>query len=133
MAKRIALTVVAVAILLGLIAVVWTATYPSPTDSKNLKFVLWKHGLYHLEPRLVLDGLYAEPNGERFVLGRSKEEVEAMFGPLVLAKDSPNYIPSCFDHSAWPADQTYLVSMNLWWAVVFQNNRAVDFRLVKGC
>jgi hypothetical protein len=133
MAKRIALAILAIAVLLSFVAGFWTLTYPDAADPKNMKYVLWKHGLYHLEPRFILDGLYADPERDKFVIGRSKEEIEAMFGPLIPAKESPNYIPSCFDHSAWPADQTYLVSINLWWAVAFQNNRAVDFRLVKGC
>jgi len=36
------------------VIVVWCALYPSKGDPKNIRYVLWKRGLYPLDPDVAL-------------------------------------------------------------------------------
>ena len=132
MAKRIAFAILALVLLLGLEAGFWMLTYPDAADPKNLKYVLWKHGLYHLDPPSVLAALGHDAEANKIVLGRSRKEVEAMLGPLVPI-EGPHYIASCWAHSPWPEDHIFFVDNEFWFYVVFENDRAVGFGIAKGC
>ncbi len=133
MGKRIAIALLIIAAALVAIAGFWTVSYPDAYDSKNMKHVLWKHGLYHLNSASVLSGLAADPQRDQFVIGRSKEEIEAILGPLVPIRTSGHYIPSCWTNARWPEDHIFFVDKDYWWYVVFAKGRAVEFNVAKGC
>jgi len=42
--------VLVISVLLILSLALWSLTYPSSGDPKNIKYVLWKAGLYSLDP-----------------------------------------------------------------------------------
>jgi hypothetical protein len=48
MTKSLATAAVIVLTILLVVTVTWAVTYPSETDPQNIKYVLWKNGLYPL-------------------------------------------------------------------------------------
>ena len=43
-------TLILALVLIFAFVLVWTLTYPSDSDPKNIKYVLWKNGLYPMNP-----------------------------------------------------------------------------------
>ena len=48
MTKSLATAALIVLTILLVVTVTWAVTYPSETDPQNIKYVLWKNGLYPL-------------------------------------------------------------------------------------
>ena len=50
----------------------WELTYPSESDPKNLKYVLWKAGLYRMNLDSVTDTMIGDSGREKLVVGKTK-------------------------------------------------------------
>ncbi len=76
---RILLTSMAV-VMIALIF--WDLTYPSSGDPKNPRYVLWKAGIYPMDPGLAIETMLADAHRDALVLGKSKAELRKTFGYL---------------------------------------------------
>jgi hypothetical protein len=60
---------------------VWTFTYPE-AGPKNIKYVLWKHGLYGMDLDTASDTMIGDAGREMLVLGKTKVKLREKFGYL---------------------------------------------------
>jgi hypothetical protein len=132
MAKRIALAILAIAVLLSFVAGSWTLTYPDAADPKNMKYVLWKHGLYHLDKSAILFPLTSDSARNGVIGGRTKDQIRDMLGPLVLPADASPYLAGCIANSNLNREDILFVG-NSPVAIQFENGRAEEMWVVKGC
>jgi len=113
--------------LLVVAAVAWAALYPSEGDPKNWKYVLWKHGLYAMNLDIG-DGA----GRDELVIGKSKAELQKQFGFLTAPAAASSYMQMCYSQSA-ANGQDALVIRKSPSIVIFQNDKAIDLILCKGC
>jgi len=71
---------------LFLVAVVggWELKYWSESDPKNIKYVIWKTGLYRMNLDSVTGTMIGDPGREKLILiiGKTKSELRKRFGYL---------------------------------------------------
>jgi len=58
----------------------WTLTYPSESDPKNIKYVLWKIGLYRMNLDAAAGTMIGDGNSEKLVIGKTKRNCEKSLG-----------------------------------------------------
>ena len=109
----------------------WTLIYPSP-DPKNIKYVLWKAGLYKLNIDEVTGTMVGDRNQSKLVAGKTKEQLRDKFGSLLPAADASSYLRDCYHNSYWK-DRDVLFIGHSWWMVVFDGDKATNLVLLKGC
>jgi hypothetical protein len=72
--------------ILFLVAVVggWELKYWSESDPKNIKYVIWKTGLYRMNLDSVTGTMIGDPSREKLILiiGKTKSELRKRFGYL---------------------------------------------------
>jgi len=124
----------AVALLLapmGASVVLWALTYPSGSDPKNIKYVLWKHDLYPMNLETAVGTMIGDTSREELVVGKSKTQLQKKFGYLTSPSDAHPYMQSCYLESPWKGQDVLLIR-NGPWIVLFSGETAVDLRLCKG-
>jgi len=126
---RVAFIVIAV---LVLSLALWSLTYPSSGDPKNIKYVLWKAGLYKLNPDVALAAMVGDPGRDGLVLGRSKAQLRKEFGVLLSPDDASVYLRSCYGNSSWKEKDVMFLGPSFW-MVVFDHDKATELVLIKGC
>jgi hypothetical protein len=126
---RVAFIVIAV---LVLSLALWSLTYPSSGDPKNIKYVLWKAGLYKLNPDVALATMVGDPDRDGLVLGRSKAQLRKEFGVLLSPDDASVYLRSCYENSSWKEKDVMFLGPSFW-MVVFDHDKATELVLIKGC
>jgi hypothetical protein len=126
---RIALIALAFALVF---LVGWSSMYPSPGDPKNMKYVLWKAGLYKMDPDDVLATMIGDPDRDKLVLGRTKEQLRNQFGPLLSPADASPYLQNCYQNSSWK-DRDALFVRQSPWVIIFEGGKAAGLVLIKGC
>ena len=83
LAKTVALALTFfIAIIIG-----WTVTYPSDSDPKNIKYVLWKNGLYGMNLDTAIGAMIDDASREKLVIGKTKVQVREKFGYLSTPAD----------------------------------------------
>jgi hypothetical protein len=70
----------------------WLLMYPSSGDPKNIKYVLWKAGLYKMNPDVALATMIGDADRDKLVLGKTKEQLSNQFGFLLLPADASPYL-----------------------------------------
>ncbi|MGH9746783.1 MAG: hypothetical protein ACRD59_11815 [Candidatus Acidiferrales bacterium] len=111
----------------------WLALYPSSSDPKNIKYVLWKAGFYRLDPDIALATMIGDPPREGLVLGKTKAELRDKFSSLVTPADASPYLEGCYQGSSWKDKHDVLFIRQSSWMVVFDHGKATDLVLIKGC
>jgi hypothetical protein len=112
--------------------VIWSLTCPSSSDPKNPRYVLWKTGIYPMDPGLAAETMIADPHRDELVLGKSKEELRPKFGYLTAFPQAASYIQICYREQGMRYDDVMFIR-NSTWMVVFQDGRAARLILFKGC
>jgi len=99
---------------------------------KNIKDVLWKAGLYSLDPDVALATMVGDPGRDGLVLGRSKAQLRNEFGALISPGDASVYLRSCYENSSWKEKDVMFLGPSSW-MVVFDHDKATELVLIKGC
>lgn len=110
----------------------WELTYPSESDPKNLKYLLWKTGLYRMNLDSVTATMIGDPGREKLVVGKTKSQLQERFGYLLPPADASSYLRSCYQDSSWKNRDVLFIRKSPW-MVVFDGDRATELILVKGC
>ena len=116
-----------IALLIG-----WVLTYPSENDPKNIKYVLWKVGLYRMDPDTATGTMIGDAGRKKLVVGKTKAQLREKFGYLLTPTEAHPYMRSCYMESAWKNRDVMLIR-NGPWMVVFEGEKAADLMLCKGC
>lgn len=110
----------------------WVLMYPSSSDPKNIKYVLWKDGIYRLNPEIATATMIGDPGRDKLVVGKTKAQLKDKFGSLVSVADVSPYLRSCYQKSSWKDRDVLFIGQSPW-MVVFDGGEATDLVLVKGC
>jgi len=110
----------------------WALAYPSASDPKNMRYVLWKAGLYRMDPDVATDTMIGDSGRDTLVLGKTKRQLRDRFEYLALPTDASPYLRSCHQSSPWK-DKDVLFIRKSRWMVVFDGDTATNLILVKGC
>jgi hypothetical protein len=124
--------VLVISVLLILSLALWSLTYPSSGDPKNIKYVLWKAGLYSLDPDVALPTMAGDPGRDVLVLGRSKAQLRNEFDALISPSDASVYLLSCYENSSWKEKDVMFLGPSSW-MVVFDHDKVTELVLIKGC
>jgi hypothetical protein len=117
--------------LICIIVGVWTELYPSTSDPKNLGYVLWKHGLFPMNPDTALGTMIGDARRESLVIGKSREALTRKFGYLTPPREASMYYRSYWQRGPYrQTDAAFLRASP--WMVVFDHGRASNLVLVKG-
>lgn len=123
-------TITLAVILVGLVA--WMLTYPSPGDPKNIRYVLWKAGLYRMNLDTATETMIGDASRDKIVVGKTKLDLRDRFEYLLTPTDASPYLRNCHQKSPWK-DRDVLFIRKSSWMVVFDNDKATNLVLVKGC
>lgn len=110
----------------------WAMTYPSSSDPKNMKYVLWKAGLYKVSLDQATTAMVGDRNRDELVVGKTKAQLQDKFGSLLSPADASPYLRGCYQNSAWK-DKDVLFIRESSWMVIFDGDKATNLVLVKGC
>jgi hypothetical protein len=110
----------------------WAVTYPSDSDPKNIKYVLWKNGLHGMNLDAATETMIGDGSREKLVIGKSKVQLREKFGYLSTPADVSQYLRRCYQTSAWK-DRDALFIRNSSWMVIFDGDKATELVLIKGC
>jgi hypothetical protein len=112
------------------IVILWILVYPDP-DPKNIKYVLWKHGLYRMDLDTASDAMIGDSNREMFVLGKTKVELREKFGYLSTLSEASPYLRGCYENSHWKGTDVLFIRKSPW-MIVFSGDKAKELVLIKG-
>jgi hypothetical protein len=110
----------------------WAVTYPSGNDPKNIKYVLWKSGLYSMNLDQATGTMIGDGSRERLVVGKTKVQLREKFGYLLPPADVSQYMEGCYQTSPWK-NRDALFIRNSPWMVIFDGDKATELVLIKGC
>ena len=110
----------------------WELTYPSEGDPKNIKYVLWKTGLYQMNLDAVTGTMVGDPGREKLIVGKTKSQLQERFGYLLPPADASPYLRGCYQGSSWKNRDVRFIRKSPW-MVVFDGDKASELILVKGC
>ena len=110
----------------------WSIAYPSSSDPKNIRYVLWKAGLYEKAPEMATDAMVGDRNRDKLVVGKSKAQLRDQFGSLLTPVEVSSYLNSCYQASPWKGKDVLFIRRSSW-MVVFHNDKATNLILIKGC
>jgi hypothetical protein len=107
----------------------WCFTYPGP-DPKSVKYVMWKAGLYKMDPDLAVSIMVGDPGRDKLVVGKTKEQLRKRFGQLLTLGQVSQYYKDGYDRS-WSGKDVLFIK-NSAWMVVFDQDTATNLVLMKG-
>jgi len=110
----------------------WAMTYPSYSDPKNMKYVLWKAGLYNVSLDQATTAMVGDRHRDEVVVGKTKAQLRDKFGSLLSPADASPYLRECFKNSSWKDRDVLFIGQSSW-MVVFDGDKATNLVLVKGC
>ncbi len=132
MRKVVWATALVVLALFAVTVLSWELTYPSDSDPKNIKYVLWKTGLYRMNLDLVTGTMIGDPGREKLVVGKTKSQLQERFGYLLSPAQASPYLRGCYQNSSWTNRDVQFIRKSPW-MVVFDGDKASELILVKGC
>ncbi len=109
----------------------WALMYPSP-DPKNIKYVLWKNGLYKMNLDAATGTMVGDPDRDKLVLRKTRSQLRDRFGLLLLPEQASPYLRGCYENSPWRSTDVVFLGKSSW-MVVFDGDKAANLVLVKGC
>jgi|SRR5271163_4044812 len=113
------------------VVIAWALTYPEP-DPKNIKYVLWKHGLYGMDLDTASNTMIGDANRKILVLGKTKAELRERFGYLSTLPETSPYLRGCYETSGWKGTDVLFIRKSPW-MIVFSGDKATKLVLIKGC
>jgi hypothetical protein len=131
MRKPVARAVALIAAFSIAVVIFWTLTYPE-SDPKNIKYVLWKHGLYRMDLDTASDTMIGDASREKLVLGKTKAKLREKFGYLSTLSEVSPYLKGCYQNSGWKGTDVLFIRKSPW-MIVFNDDEATKLVLIKGC
>ena len=125
-----ALAVASAILIVGVL--VWWLTYPQSSDPKNMRYVLWKAGVYKMDLDQATGTMTGDRASERVGVGKTKGELRKKFGYLTLPVDATPYLRGCYENSAFRGKDVLFIRKSPW-MVVFDGDKSTNLILVKGC
>jgi hypothetical protein len=110
----------------------WELTYPTESDPRNIKYLLWRAGLYRMNLDSATGTMIGDPNREGLVIGKTKAELRERFEYLLLPTDATAYLRGCYQVSSWKGRDVLFIRKSSW-MVVFDGEKATELVLIKGC
>jgi hypothetical protein len=110
---------------------IWLLTYPDNKDPKNLKYVLWKAGLYKVDVDVALSAMVGDRNCKIIIIGKSKKQLEYRFGYLLPPSQAGKYYFEYYKNSVFCGKDALFIRDSPW-MVIFDGERANELILVKG-
>ena len=110
----------------------WALTYPSESDPQNIKYVLWKIGLYRMNLDTATGTMIGDTSREKLVVGKTKSQLQERFDYLSTPADVSPYLRGCYQNSSWKNRDALFIRKSQW-MVVFDGDRATELVLIKGC
>jgi len=110
----------------------WILTYPSESDPKNIKYVLWKSGLYGMNLDKATGTMIGDGSSDELVVGKTRAQLRERFGYLSTPADVSQYLRNCYQNSSWKGREVLFIRKSPW-MVVFDGDKATDLVLIKGC
>jgi hypothetical protein len=133
MEKRLGMRIVTISLLCVFVALgAWASLYPHKSDPKNLRYMLWKAGLFQMDLDIACGTMTGDRHRDELVVGKSKEQLRREFGYLLSPKEASPYLRHCYKESSWN-DKDVLFLRTSPWMVVFDGDRAARLILIKGC
>jgi hypothetical protein len=126
---RIAIITISFALIL---VIGWVLVYPSSGDPRNIKYVLWKVGLYQMNLDVATGTMIGDPGRDKLVVGKTKAQIRDKFGLLLMPSEASQYLRGCYQSSPWK-DRDVLFIRNSSWMIVFDGDSATKLVLMKGC
>src|SRR6266481_3869356 len=74
------------------VVISWALTCPSESDPKNIKYVLWKSGLYGMNLDTPTSTMIGDGSREKLVVGKTKVQLREKFGYLSKPADVSPYL-----------------------------------------
>jgi hypothetical protein len=108
---------------------VWSFTHAG-TNPKNLKYVLWKVGLYRMDIDSAVFTMVRDPDRDKLVVGKTKEELQNRFGDLLTLEQVSQYYRDGYN-LGWK-NKDVLFIKNSPWMIVFDHGTATNLVLMKG-
>jgi hypothetical protein len=119
--------------LLMMAVIVWTMTYPDPYDPKNMRYVLWKHGLASIDLDTATSALAVDSEGRQaLIIGQSQDQLRKRFGFLLTPHQAGPALERCV-YASWANDGTALYIRHSNLVVVFKNDIATEANILKPC
>ena len=110
----------------------WLLMYPSSSDPKNIRYVLWKADLYEMNLDIATGTMIGDGGRDKLVVGKTEAELQTKFEYLVTPDDASQYLRGCYQNSLWK-DRKVLFIRNSPWMVLFDGDKATQLVLIKGC
>ena len=132
MTKSLARTLALALTIFITVVIGWVVTYPSDSDPRNIKYVLWKNGLYSMNLDKATGTMIGDGSRERLVVGKTKVQLREKFGYLLSPAEVSPYLRGCYQTSPWK-DRAALFIRNSPWMVIFDGGKATDLVRIKGC
>jgi len=124
--------VIVICTLVLILVVGWALMYPSSSDAKNIKYVLWKAGLYKMNLEVATAAMVGDPNRDKLVVGKTKADLRDKFGLLLAPVEASPYLRGCYQSSSWKDRDVLFIGQSSW-MVVFDGDKAINLVLIKGC
>lgn len=119
-------------VLMFMFAAGWFLMYPSTGDPKNIEYVLWKAGLFRMNPDKAVETMVGDADRDKLVIGKTEAELRNRFGFLSVPVDASQYVRVCYQNSSWTGKRVLFIRSSAW-MVVFDGDRASNLVLIKGC
>jgi hypothetical protein len=132
MTKSLARTAALALTLFVAVVIGGALTYPSDSDPKNIKYVLWKNGLYGMNLDTAIGAMIDDASREKLVVGKTRTQLRERFGYLSTPADVSPYLRGCYQDSAWK-DRDALFIRKSPWMVILDGDKATQLVLIKGC
>src|SRR5271168_1948597 len=87
----------------------WVLMYPSSSDPKNIKYVLWKAGLYRVNLDVATTAMVGDPSRDKLVVGKTKTQLRDRFGSLFSPAEASPYLRGCYQNSSWKDSEVLLI------------------------
>ena len=92
MTKRLARAAALALTFFVAVIIVWVLTYPSESDAKNIKYVLWKNGLYRMNIDTATGTMIGDASREKLVVGQTRAQIRERFGYLLTLTEVSPYL-----------------------------------------
>ena len=108
----------------------WTLTYPSESDPKNIKYLLWKSDLYGMKLNAAVGTMIGDGSSEKLVVGKTRAQLGKKFGYLSTPSDMSPYLRACYQGSAWQDKDVLFIRKSSWMAI-FNGDKATNLVSIK--
>jgi hypothetical protein len=109
----------------------WILSYPDSNDPKNIKYVLWKHGLYRLHIDTVISAMVGDASRNDLIVGKTKTQIQKRFGTLFSPNEVSPYLREAYENF-WKGTEVRFIGHSPFMITFDKNGRATDVILMKG-